>query len=100
MPSSPTRQSTTDPRSDAELIQACQTGDTEAFRWLYRRHQHYVRNLLFHLCDPTTLDDLVQEVFLRAGKGLKTMRQQAQYSAQRQIFLERVKRGAGSQQAS
>ncbi|MGB7417421.1 MAG: sigma-70 family RNA polymerase sigma factor [Thermosynechococcaceae cyanobacterium] len=80
MPTTTTPSYTTDPRSDAELIQACQTGDQAAFRWLYRRHQHYVRKTLFHLCDPTTLDDLVQEVFIRAWKGLKKMRQQAQFS--------------------
>ena len=70
----------TDPRSDDALIQACQNGDTEAFRWLYRRHQRIVRTTLYHLCDPTTLDDLVQDVFLRAWKGLGSMRQQAQFS--------------------
>jgi RNA polymerase sigma-70 factor (ECF subfamily) len=69
-----------DPRSDAALIQACQNGDTEAFRGLYRRHQRFVRSMLQHLCDPTTLDDLVQEVFLRAWKGLGSMRQQSQFS--------------------
>lgn len=73
-------QSTVDSRSDAALIQACQNGDREAFRWLYRRHQQLVRSMLQHLCDPSTLDDLVQEVFLRAWKGLGRMQQQAQFS--------------------
>jgi RNA polymerase sigma factor (sigma-70 family) len=68
------------PSSDAALIQACQNGDTEAFRGLYRRHQRFVRSMLQHLCDPTTLDDLVQEVFLRAWKGLGRMRQESQFS--------------------
>ncbi|NJM76799.1 MAG: sigma-70 family RNA polymerase sigma factor [Acaryochloridaceae cyanobacterium RU_4_10] len=66
--------------SDLELIRACQKGDTEAFRGLYRRHQQRVRALLHHLCDPTTLDDLVQEVFLRAWKGLPKMRGSAKFS--------------------
>jgi RNA polymerase sigma-70 factor (ECF subfamily) len=69
-----------DSRSDAVLIQACQNGDTEAFRGLYRRHQRLVRSTLYHLCDATMLDDLVQEVFLRAWKGLGNMRQQSQFS--------------------
>jgi RNA polymerase sigma factor (sigma-70 family) len=73
-------QSTIDPRSDAALIQACQNGDREAFRWLYRRHQRLVRSMLQHLCDPSTLDDLVQEVFLRAWKGLGRMQQQSRFS--------------------
>lgn len=66
--------------SDLELIRACQKGDAEAFRGLYRRHQQRVRALLHHLCDPTTLDDLVQEVFLRAWKGLPKMRGSAKFS--------------------
>jgi RNA polymerase sigma factor (sigma-70 family) len=66
--------------SDLELIRACQKGDADAFRGLYRRHQQRVRALLHHLCDATTLDDLVQEVFLRAWKGLPKMRGSAQFS--------------------
>jgi RNA polymerase sigma factor (sigma-70 family) len=73
-------QSTVDPRSDTALVQACQNGDREAFRSLYRRHQRLVRSMLQHLCDPSTLDDLVQDVFLRAWKGLGRMQQQAQFS--------------------
>jgi RNA polymerase sigma factor (sigma-70 family) len=73
-------QSTVDPRSDAALILACQNGDREAFRGLYRRHQQFVRSMLQHLCDPSTLDDLVQEVFLRAWKGLGRMQQQSEFS--------------------
>jgi RNA polymerase sigma factor (sigma-70 family) len=73
-------QSTVDPRSDAALILACQNGDREAFRGLYRRHQRFVRSMLQHLCDPSTLDDLVQEVFLRAWKGLGRMQQQSEFS--------------------
>jgi RNA polymerase sigma factor (sigma-70 family) len=75
-----TTKSTVDPRSDTALIQACQNGDREAFRWLYQRHQKSVRSMLQHLCDPSTLDDLVQEVFVRAWKGLGRMRQQSQFS--------------------
>jgi RNA polymerase sigma factor (sigma-70 family) len=75
-----TPQSMVDSRSDAALIQACQNGDREAFRWLYRRHQRLVRAMLQHLCDPSTLDDLVQEVFLRAWKGLGRMQKQSQFS--------------------
>lgn len=36
--------------------------------------------MLYQLCDPATLDDLVQEVFLRAWKGLPKFRQSAQFS--------------------
>jgi len=66
--------------SDDELIQACRAGDTEAFRWLYRRYQGRVRSTLYQLCAGASLDDLVQEVFLRAWKGLPRFRQSAQFS--------------------
>jgi RNA polymerase sigma-70 factor (ECF subfamily) len=47
---------------------------------LYRRHQQRVRSILYQLCDPSMLDDLVQDVFLRAWKGLPKFRQSAQFS--------------------
>jgi RNA polymerase sigma factor (sigma-70 family) len=66
--------------SDAALIRDCQQGKTDAFRELYRRHQKSVRSMLGHLCDPTMLEDLVQEVFMKAWKGLPSMRGSAQFS--------------------
>jgi len=39
-----------------------------------------VRSILYQLCDASALDDLVQEVFLRAWKGLPKFRQTAQFS--------------------
>ena len=67
-------------QSDRFLVQRCLQGDTQSFRVLYRRHQPRVRSLLYPLCDATMLDDLVQEVFLRAWKGLPKFRQSAQFS--------------------
>jgi RNA polymerase sigma factor (sigma-70 family) len=66
--------------SDAALIRECQQGKTDAFRELYRRHQKSVRSMLGHLCDPAMLEDLVQEVFMKAWKGLPNMRGSAQFS--------------------
>lgn len=66
--------------TDGTLVQRCQAGDPEAFRGLYRRHQQRVRALLFHHCGEQHLDDLVQEVFLRAWKGIRRFRQSAQFS--------------------
>ncbi len=66
--------------SDHLLVQRCIQGDTQSFRVLYRRHQQRVRSILYQLCDPSALDDLVQEVFLRAWKGLPKFRQSAQFS--------------------
>lgn len=66
--------------SDHALVQACSQGDRQAFRELYRRHHQKVRSTLFRLCDGADLDDLVQDVFLKAWKGLAGFRQSAQFS--------------------
>lgn len=66
--------------SDLQLVQQCLHGNTQSFRFLYRRHQQRVRSILYQLCDISMLDDLVQEVFLRAWKGLPKFRQSAQFS--------------------
>jgi RNA polymerase sigma factor (sigma-70 family) len=70
-----------DPGSlDADLVQRCLAGQTDAFRDLYRRHEGRVRGTLHQLCDSDALDDLVQEVFFKAWKGLPRFRQSAQFS--------------------
>ncbi|MBD2666816.1 RNA polymerase sigma-E factor [Richelia sinica FACHB-800] len=61
-------------------IQKCLQGDTQSYEKLYRRHQQRVRSILFQLCGPSYLDDLVQEVFLRAWKGLPKFRQTSKFS--------------------
>jgi RNA polymerase sigma factor (sigma-70 family) len=67
--------------TDDLLVKRCVEGnDRQSFRLLYRRHQHRVRQIIYQMCDPTALDDLVQEVFLRAWKGLPKFRQHSQFS--------------------
>ena len=68
------------PPSDAELIQQCLQGQSTRFRELYHRYQGQVRATLHQLCGADVLDDLVQEVFLRAWKGLPRFRQSAEFS--------------------
>jgi len=65
---------------DRDLVQNCLKGDQQSFRLLYRRHQGRVRAILFQLCGATVLDDLVQDVFLRAWKGLPRFKQNAKFS--------------------
>lgn len=65
---------------DAYLIKQCLKGDRASFRQLYRRHQQRVRATLYQLCGAEALDDLVQEVFIRAWKGLPSLRQTSQFS--------------------
>jgi RNA polymerase sigma factor (sigma-70 family) len=67
--------------ADELLVKRCVEGhDRQSFRLLYRRHQSRVRQIIYQLGDPIVLDDLVQEVFLRAWKGLPKFRQSAQFS--------------------
>ena len=54
----------------ASLVQACQAGDVDAFRLVYRRHVEKVRSLLFRLVEPQNIDDLTQEVFVKVWKHL------------------------------
>lgn len=65
---------------DEQLVQSCLQGDHRSFRQLYHRHQGRIRSILFQLCGSAHLDDLVQEVFLRAWKGLPKFRRSAQFS--------------------
>ncbi len=65
---------------DDVLVRLCQKGDTQSFRVLYRRHSPRIRSILYQLCEPSCLDDMVQEVFLRAWKGLPKFRQRASFS--------------------
>lgn len=65
---------------DLIIVQACLQGDPNGFKRLYQRHHHKVRSTLYQLCGSDGLDDLVQDVFLRAWKGLGKFRQSAQFS--------------------
>jgi RNA polymerase sigma factor (sigma-70 family) len=67
--------------ADELLVKRCIEGnDRHSFRLLYCRHQSRVRQIIYQLGDPIALDDLVQEVFLRAWKGLPKFRQNSQFS--------------------
>lgn len=56
---------------EAQLLGRAGRGDRRAFTELVRRHEARVRALLLRLCGDRTLsDDLAQEVFLRAFRGL------------------------------
>ena len=67
-------------RSDSELVSSSLQGDRHSFRQLYRRYEGKVRSTLYQLCGSNGLDDLVQEVFLRAWKGLPKFKRKARFS--------------------
>lgn len=61
--------------TDDYLVNSCRQGNQDSFRHLYRRYQAKVRATLYRMCGDAMLDDLVQEVFLRAWKALPKLRQ-------------------------
>ena len=68
--------------TDAELIARALVADAHAaFGDLVRRHQSAVRNFLRHLTagDAALADDLAQETFLQAWRGLASFRQTAPF---------------------
>lgn len=67
---------------DSQLIErAGHHGDGRAFAELIRRHQGKVRGLLLRLAgDRTLADDLAQEAFLRAYRGLAGFEGRARFS--------------------
>lgn len=69
---------------DAELIaRVVERDDRHAFTTLVRRHQSLVRNVLRRLTagDAALADDLAQETFLRAYRGLRRFRGGAKFSS-------------------
>ena len=68
------------PNSDPQLVRACLQGNSQSFGVLYDRYHQQVRSTLYQLCGGEQLDDLTQEVFVRAWKGLRGFRRQAKFS--------------------
>ena len=59
--------------SDLALVQAAQIGDLESFDQLVMIHQSAISSVLFRFSSQTAdLEDLVQETFIRAWRGLGT----------------------------
>jgi len=66
--------------SDEALITAFQGGDQSVYRFLVERHQERVRNLLYSIFhDRDFIDDLAQEVFIKAYQALPHFRFEASF---------------------
>ncbi|MCG8418298.1 MAG: sigma-70 family RNA polymerase sigma factor [Proteobacteria bacterium] len=66
---------------EAELIQRCLTGDRAAQEDFYRRYRRIVAGNLYRvLNDGCDLEDLIQEVFVVAFRGLPRFRGEARIS--------------------
>ncbi len=67
--------------SDAALVARAQQGDEAAFEQLVRRHQRYAFNVAYRvLGDYAEAEDMTQEAFVRAWRGLRTFRGQAKFT--------------------
>jgi len=68
--------------SDAERVRAVLAGDRSAFGDLYDRHARWVRALLYDATrDLAQAQDLAQEVFLRAYRGLAGLREPERFGS-------------------
>lgn len=62
-------------QTDAELVQACLAGQREAFDVIVERHQRHVYQLCYRFAgNHEDANDLAQDVFIRAYRGLKTFK--------------------------
>ena len=74
MPASPAEETSRE-KSDEVLITLFQAGDHSVFRILVDRYQERIRNLIYSTFNESDLvDDLAQEVFIRAYEGLARFR--------------------------
>lgn len=62
---------------DADLVTRSKTGDLEAFGELVRRYQKPVFRIVLRMVrSPDDADDLTQDTFVRAHRGLKTFKEE------------------------
>ena len=64
---------------DARLVGRAKNGDEAAFSHLYQRYARMVHGMLLARVPRIDVDDLVQEVFLTAWRGLATLRDPAAF---------------------
>lgn len=61
--------------SDEDLVRAAQSGDRAAFGFLYERYARMVHGVLLGRVPPPAVEDLVQDVFLRAMPRISSLRE-------------------------
>jgi RNA polymerase sigma-70 factor (ECF subfamily) len=71
--------SATDDATDVALVSAAREGDRTAFGMLYARFARMVHGILLARVPPDDVDDLVQDVFLRALPQLHSLRDDTRF---------------------
>lgn len=67
--------------TDEELLARYRRGDDSAFRSLVKRHQRGVYNFaLRQVREPSTAEDIVQEVFVRVVQNVGTFKEEARFT--------------------
>ena len=74
-------QSAREVSDDAILVRAAQAGDRAAFGRLYERYARMVHGILLAKVPVAAVDDLLQDVFLRALRRLSTLRESGSFGA-------------------
>lgn len=68
------------PHTDKELVRRCQNGDQLAYELLVRKYQFRVARLLSrYISIETEIEDISQEVFIKAYKALKNFRGDSEF---------------------
>jgi RNA polymerase sigma-70 factor (ECF subfamily) len=70
-----------EPREEDSLVSAARDGDRAAFGRLYDRYARMVHGILLARVPPREVDDLVQEVFLKALRQLHSLRDSSRFGA-------------------
>jgi len=77
--------------SDARLVERCRAGDQEAFDALVLRHRERAMSAARALVENwDSAEDLVQEAFLHAARGLKGLREGSKFGAWLHVILTRL----------
>ena len=67
--------------SDAEVMLRVKTGDESAFSYLIQKYRRPMVGFMYRLChNPSTAEELAQEVFLRVYRSRQTYRAEAKFS--------------------
>ncbi len=67
-------------KSDEVLITLFQGGDRHVFKTLIQRYQERIRNLIYSIFhEPDIVEDLAQEVFIKAYEGLAHFRYESSF---------------------